>query len=72
MKGEPIMMTTINIRGMSCGHCVMAVTKALQKIEGVHNVQVSLEKEEATFEEERPVDGNLVREAVKKAGFDLA
>ena len=65
-------MTTINVIGMSCGHCVMAVTKALQKIAGVQNVQVSLDKGEATFDEERPVDPNTVREAVKKAGFDIA
>ncbi len=27
-------MTTIKIKGMSCQHCVMAVTKALGGIEG--------------------------------------
>ncbi|MDQ5984474.1 MAG: Copper chaperone CopZ [Syntrophus sp. SKADARSKE-3] len=64
-------MTTIKINGMSCQHCVMAVTRALQKIEGVKDVQVNLEKGEATFEEESPVDGNAVRAAVKKAGFDI-
>ena len=64
-------MAEIKIRGMSCQHCVMAVTKALQKIDGVRNVQVSLEKEEAVFEEERPVDRNIVREAIIKAGFEI-
>jgi copper chaperone len=65
-------MTTIKIDGMSCGHCVMAVTKALQKIDGIKNVQVSLDKGEASFDEERSVDLNAVREAVKKAGFNVA
>ena len=65
-------MTTIQVTGMSCGHCVMAVTKALEKIAGVKNVKVSLEKGEATYDEERPVDRSAVREAVRKAGFDLA
>ena len=65
------MMTTIKINGMSCQHCVMAVTRALQKIEGINNVQVNLEKGEATFEEEGPVDGEAIRAAVKKAGFDI-
>ena len=65
-------MATIKISGMSCGHCVMAVTKALQKIPGISNVRVSLEKGEAAFDEERPVAGNTIREAVKKAGFDIA
>ncbi|MEI7639368.1 MAG: copper ion binding protein [Syntrophus sp. (in: bacteria)] len=65
-------MTTIKIKGMSCQHCVMAVTKALTKLEGLKNVQVSLEKGEATFEEEKPVAANLIREAVEKAGYDVA
>jgi len=64
-------MATIKIEGMSCRHCVMAVTKALMKLEGVKNVQVSLEKGEATFEEDKPVAANLIREAVERAGFDV-
>ena len=65
-------MTTIKIKGMSCQHCVMAVTKALTKLEGLKNVQVSLANGEATFEEEKPVAANLIREAVEKAGYDVA
>jgi copper chaperone len=65
-------MATIKIDGMSCGHCVMAVTKALQKIEGIKNVQVSLDKGEASFDEEHAIDRNAVREAVQKAGFNVA
>jgi len=36
------MMTTINIRGMSCNHCVMAVTEALNEIDGVKDIKVDL------------------------------
>ena len=32
-------MTTIKIKGMSCQHCVMAVTKALGSIEDLKDVQ---------------------------------
>ena len=32
-------MTTIKIRGMSCQHCVMAVTKALGAIDGIKDVR---------------------------------
>ena len=28
-------MATIKIKGMSCNHCIMAVTKALNEIEGI-------------------------------------
>lgn len=49
----------------------MAVTKALQKIEGVKNVQVNLDKGEASFDDNHPADENAVRDAVKKAGFHV-
>jgi copper chaperone len=65
-------MTTIKIKGMTCNHCVMAVTKALEEIGGVKNVRVDLKKGEATFDEAGPVDMNTIREKIKKAGYELA
>jgi copper chaperone len=65
-------MATIQIKGMSCNHCVMAVTKALGGIDGVSNVKVDLAKGEATFDEARPVDRVIIRERIKKAGFEVA
>ena len=65
-------MTTIKIKGMTCKHCVMAVTKALGGIDGIRDVQVDLEKGEAAFTEEKPVDRALIRERIVKAGFDVA
>ena len=64
-------MTTIKIKGMSCQHCVMAVTKALSSIEGISDVRVDLAKGEATFSEGKPVDRTLIREKIAKAGFEL-
>ena len=64
-------MATIKIKGMSCQHCVMAVTKALGSIEGIRDVRVDLEKGEATFTEVKPVDRKAISERVKKAGFEV-
>jgi copper chaperone len=64
-------MKTIKIKGMSCQHCVMAVTKALSGIEGIQNVKVNLEKGEASFDEVKPVEAAVIRERVKKAGYDV-
>ncbi|MBW1870294.1 MAG: heavy-metal-associated domain-containing protein [Deltaproteobacteria bacterium] len=64
-------MTTVKIKGMSCNHCVMAVTKALGEIDGTTDVKVDLDKGEATFDEATPVDMNTVQAAVKKAGFEV-
>jgi copper chaperone len=66
------MTTTIRIKGMSCQHCVKAVTKTLSEIDGITNVQVDLGKGEASFDEAQPIDQELLRERIKKAGFELA
>ena len=65
-------MPTIKVRGMTCKHCVMAVTKALADIDGIGDVKVDLEKAEASYTEEKPVDPALVRERIEKAGFKVA
>ena len=64
-------MATIKIKGMSCNHCVMAVTKALNEIDGIKDVKVDLSKGEATFEEEKPPDMDAVRDKVKKVGYEV-
>ena len=50
----------------------MAVSKALGAIDGIRDVRVDLEKGEAAFTEEKPVDRALIRERIIKAGFDVA
>ncbi len=64
-------MKTIKVKGMSCQHCVKAVTKALEEIDGVSGVNVDLLKGEASFDEKGPVDEGLIREKIKKAGFEV-
>lgn len=65
------MAKVIKIKGMSCQHCANAVIKALSGIEGVSDAAVDLMKGEASFEEARPVDETVLREAIKKAGYEL-
>ncbi len=64
-------MTTIKIKGMTCNHCVMAVTNALNEIDGIKNVKVDLAKGGADFDEEKAVDMDLVRDRIKKAGYEV-
>ncbi|HOE32031.1 MAG TPA: cation transporter [Smithella sp.] len=64
-------MKSIKIKGMSCGHCVMAVTKALNAVDGVRNVEVDLKNGVAIYEEIKPVDPTVVAAAIKKAGYDV-
>lgn len=65
-------MKSMTIKGMSCQHCVMAVTKVLNGVAGVTDVKVDLATGRATFEETAPVDVGAVAAAIRKAGYDVA
>ncbi len=64
-------MKNIKIEGMSCRHCVMAVKKALEDIEGIAHVKVDLANGEATFDEMSPVSKEIIKEHLEKAGYRL-
>ena len=64
-------MKTIKISGMSCEHCVKAVTKALAGVDGIENISVSLERGEAVFDEVGPVDYRDVKKRIGDAGYEL-
>ena len=63
-------MPTLAVKGMSCNHCRQAVTKALEAFPGVSDVNVDLEKGEATWTESKPVDIADVKKAITKLGFE--
>ena len=62
-------MITVKISGMRCQHCVASVSKALQEIKGVSQVQVDLAKGEASFEGN--VDLAAVKAAIARIGFEV-
>ena len=64
-------MKSIKIKGMSCQHCVMAVARALNSVDGVKDVKVDLASGVATFEETKEVDPAVIAEAIKKAGYEV-
>ena len=59
------------VSGMSCGHCVSAVTAELQKLDGVTAVDVVLDGGAVTVCSEQPLDDEAVRAAVDEAGYEL-
>ncbi|WP_031405692.1 heavy-metal-associated domain-containing protein [Thiomonas sp. FB-Cd] len=59
--------TTLGISGMTCQHCVAAVTKALQAVPGVQSAQVDLAQGKASVDGSAPVQ--LLIDAVAKAGY---
>ncbi|MFY1619049.1 heavy-metal-associated domain-containing protein [Micromonospora sp. WMMD736] len=63
--------TTYQVQGMTCGHCVSAVSAEVGAIEGVRDVRVDLATGQVTVSSEQPVDTEVVRAAVDEAGYDL-
>ena len=65
------MQKVLKIEGMMCMHCVAHVKAALEGIEGVKSVEVSLEKGEATLELTKEVNNDVFKEAIDKAGYKV-
>jgi copper chaperone len=64
--------TTYAIAGMTCEHCMRAVTTELAKLPGVTGVDVDLASGTATVTAECPVADADVAAAVDEAGYELA
>ena len=60
------------VTGMTCGHCVSAVTEEVSQVPGVTAVAVDLESGGLTVTSEAPVDEAAVRAAVEEAGYEVA
>jgi copper chaperone len=65
------MATTLKVKGMSCQHCVMSVTKALSQLEGIKNVQVDLAKGEVRFDNTKEVTPHRIEKAIEGAGYEV-
>ena len=63
---------TYTVTGMTCGHCVSAVTEEVSQVPGVTAVAVDLESGGLTVTSEAPVDESAVRAAVEEAGYEVA
>jgi copper ion binding protein len=67
-------MTTAiyRVTGMTCDHCVRAVTEEVGKLAGVTGVAVDLSSGTLTVSSDTPLDADVLRGAVDEAGFELA
>ena len=69
-KEENKMVSILKVKGMSCQHCVMSVTKALSQLEGIKNVQVDLAKGEVRFDNIKEVASEQIAKAIEDAGYE--
>ncbi len=62
---------TYTIEGMTCQHCVQAVTTELRDSAGLSDVRVDLPTGQLRITSEAPVDDAAVRVAVDEAGYEI-
>lgn len=62
---------TYRVQGMTCDHCVKAVSTEVAAIPGVSDVRVDLASGQVTVISDAALDTDTVRAAVDEAGYDL-
>jgi copper chaperone len=71
MRRTTVMKTmSLQIDGMSCGHCVARVEKALGKLEGVVVDHVQVGAAQVRYDPSRATP-ERIRQAVEDAGYDV-
>jgi copper chaperone len=69
-KGRKL-MPEIEVKGMSCAHCVAAMTKAMTSLAGVSNVKVDLARGLVSYDSAAPIPPEELARVVNAAGFEL-
>jgi copper ion binding protein len=63
---------TFSVRGMTCDHCVHAVTTEVAKLPGVSRVDVDLARGTVTVVADPEVEPAAMAAAVDEAGYEFA
>jgi len=62
-------MLKLKVKGMTCGHCAQAVTKAVEALPAVQRAVVDLSAGEVAVE--GAADETAVRQAIEDAGYEV-
>lgn len=61
---------TLNVEGMSCGHCVSSVEKAVSNLGAVAKVDLPSKKVTVEYDETK-VSVGAIKEAIEDQGYDV-
>lgn len=70
-KEKKTMEKTLEITGMMCGHCEMAVKKALEAVDGVESADVSHEKGTAVVTLSKEVSNEVLKKTVEDKDYTV-
>ena len=63
---------TLNVEGMSCGHCVKAIESGVNELQGINEVKVDLQAAQVNVAfDETKVTVEHVKEAIEEQGYDV-
>ncbi|MED4227987.1 copper chaperone CopZ [Neobacillus cucumis] len=63
---------TLNVQGMSCGHCVKAVEGSVGALRGINSVKVDLKAAKVDVEfNKQEVSLNQIKETIEDQGYDV-
>lgn len=65
------MNTIITVSGMTCDHCINAVTEELMKLSEVTDVKIQLESGTVDIESESALNPGLIESAIQEAGYEV-
>lgn len=71
-RSLPLFTATFQVTGMTCDHCVRAVTAEVGQIDSVTAVTVDLPTGQISVDSDQPIDSTAVAAAVEEAGYALA
>lgn len=71
-KEKKTMEKTLEITGMMCGHCEMAVKKALEAVDGVESADVSHEKGTAVVTLSKEVSNDVLKKTVEDKDYTVS
>jgi copper chaperone len=63
---------TLNVEGMSCGHCVETITNAVGKVAGVNKVEVNLEEKSVFVDfDDSKISLEKISTGIIEVGFEV-
>ncbi|MEU1968000.1 heavy metal-associated domain-containing protein [Micromonospora sediminicola] len=71
MTEQRPVVQTYTVTGMTCEHCVRAVTEELSALPGVEEVRIDLAGGTVTVTSASPLPVESVRAAVDEAGYEM-
>ncbi|MFC2970669.1 cation transporter [Azotobacter bryophylli] len=63
-------MQTFQVKGMTCGHCAKAITRAVQELDAAAEVEVDLARGEVQVASQLPAE--RLMEAIREEGYEVA